>query len=227
MGGVVFTEDKVHEAIVFVYNGQAVQLMGPDDVIGLFQGGFRGSGDQLLPGGHKVPHSVGGLHTGYTVVPAGDDAQELAISGAVVGDGHGGEAVSRFQRQHVRQSGVRGQVGGGGDEACLVVLHLGNHGRLAFNGLGTVNEADAALLRQGDGQGVVGHGLHNRGGQGHVQGNGGFLKTLAVFHQGRPETDPVGNTVLRGIAGDEQIFAEGVAGFGIVIRHLSGSSLIY
>ena len=205
--------------VVFVHDGQAVQLVLPDNVVGLLQSGLLGGGDELGAGGHEVADLFRRLHPGNPVVPAGDNAQQLSVGGAVGGDGHGGEAVSGLQRQHVRQGGIRSQIGSGGDEAGLIALHLGHHGSLILNALGAENEADAALLGQGNGQGIVGNGLHDGGGQRHVQAESRLFHALAVLDQGGLQADPVRDAVLGGIAGDEQILAEGVAGFRIVISH--------
>ena len=193
--------------------------MLPDDVVGFLQGGVRRSGDQLLTGGHEVLDPVGGIHTADAVVTAGDDAQQLTVGGAVLGDGHGGEAVALLQRQHIGQSGFRGQIGGGGDKTGLIALYPRHHGCLILDGLRTENEADAAFLCQCDGKGIVGDGLHDGGRQRHVQRNCRFLRALAVLDEGRFQTDIIGNAVFRGVAGNQKILAEGVAGFRVVIRH--------
>ena len=219
MGGVVLPEHEIQQVVILVHDGQAVELVLPDDVVGFLQRGFRGSGDQLLSGGHEVSDLVGGGHTADAVVAAGDDAQELAVGGAVLGDGHGGEAVALLQRQHVGEGSFRGQIGGGGDETGLIALHPCHHGCLILDGLRTENEADAAFLCQCDGKGIVGDGLHDGGRQRHVQRNRRFLRALAVLDEGRFQADMVGNAVFRGVAGNQKILAEGVAGFRVVIRH--------
>ena len=219
MGGVVLPEYEIHQVVILVHDGQAVELVLPNDVVGFLQGGVRRGGDQLLTGGHEIPDLVGGSHTADTVVAAGADAQELAVGGAVLGDGHGGEAVALLQRQHVGEGGLRGQIGSGGDKTGLIALHPCHHGGLILNGLGAVNEADAALLCQSDGKGVVGDGLHDGRRHGYVQGNRRFLRALAVLDQGRFQADIIGNAVFRGVAGNQKILAEGVAGFRVIIRH--------
>ena len=226
VGGVVLAEDEVQQMVLLVHNGQGIELVFPDDVVGFLQGGVRGSRYQLLPGGHEGPHLVGRLHTGDPVVPAGHNAQQLSVGGAVVGDGHGGEAVFGLQVQHIRQGVFRGQVGGGGDEARLVVLDPGDHGGLALNGLGAEDEADAALLGQCDGQGIIGDGLHHGRGHGDIQAQGRLLLTLAVFDERGLQADAVRNALLGRIAGHQKVLAEGVAGFGIVISHGFFSSLV-
>ena len=45
VGGVVLTEHKVHQIVVLVHDGQAVQLVIPNDVVSFLQGGALGSGN--------------------------------------------------------------------------------------------------------------------------------------------------------------------------------------
>ena len=56
MGIVVLAEDEVQQVVVLVHDGQGVELVVPDDVVGLFQGGGGGGGDELLARGHEVTH---------------------------------------------------------------------------------------------------------------------------------------------------------------------------
>ena len=219
VGGVVLPEYEVHQVVIVVHHRQGVELVLPDNVVGGLQGGVAGGGDELFPGGHEGLDLLGALHPGDPVVPAGDDAQELAGGGAVIGDGHGGEAVGGLESQHIVQGVLRGQIGGGNHKAGLVALHLCHHLRLGFNGLRAVDEAEAPFLCQGNGQGVVGHGLHDGRGQGNIQADGRLLQALAVLGKGGLEADIGRNAVLRGVAGNQQIFAEGVTGFRIVVSH--------
>ena len=205
--------------VVFVYDGQGVELVLPDDVVGALQSGVGATGDQLFTGGHEGGDLLGAFHTGNTVVTAGDQTQQFAVGRAVVGDGHGGEAIALLQRQHVCQGGIGGQVGGGNHETGLMALDLSHHSGLLFDGLGAENEADAAFLGQGDGQGVVGHRLHNGRSHGDIQTDGRLFLTFAILGQGGAQADVVRNALLGSVAGDQQILAEGVAGFGIVVSH--------
>ena len=226
VGGVVLAEYEIHQVVVLIHDGQAVEFVFPDDIVCFLQRGFPGCGDQFFPGGHEVRHLIGGVHAGNPVIPAGDDAQQLTGCAAVVGDGHGGKTVLFLQCQHVRQRMLRRQVGGGHHKAGLVIFHPAHHFRLILNGLGTIDEADAALLGQRNGQRIVGHGLHHSGGQGHIQADGRLLEAFAVLDQRRPQRDTVGNTVFRSIAGNQKILAEGVAGFRIIVRHWVFTSCI-
>src|SRR5699024_4850903 len=93
-------------------------------------GDALGGGDELFPGGHEGRHLFLAGHAAHAVVPAGDDAQELAGGASVVGDGHGGEAVLGLERQDVGEGGLGGEVGGAHHEAGLVVFHPGDHGEI-------------------------------------------------------------------------------------------------
>ena len=83
----------------------------------------------------------------------------------------------------------------------------------------TVVDTCAAALGQGDRQAVTGDGLHDRGDHGDVQGDRGLFLTLAVLGQRGAQRNICGNALGRGVAGDQQVFAEGVAGFGIIVGH--------
>ena len=50
MVGVVLAEDEVHQVAVLVHDGQGVELVLPDDVVGLLQGGAGRGRDELLSG---------------------------------------------------------------------------------------------------------------------------------------------------------------------------------
>ena len=84
--GVVLAEDKVHQMAVIVDDGQGIELVLPDDVIGFFEVGGGGGGNQPLDGGHKVPDGDILSHAGYAVITAGDHAQQFAVGGAVGGN---------------------------------------------------------------------------------------------------------------------------------------------
>ena len=219
MALVVLAEDEIEQPPAGADDGQGVELVVPDDVVGLLEAGALGGGDQLLKGGHEFGDPGGGVHTADAVIPAGDDAQQFPLIGAIRGDSYGGVAVALLQLQHVLEGGVGGQIGVAGDEARLVAFDSGHHGRLVLHGLGAVDEAQPALPGQGHGQGVVGHGLHDGGHHGDGEHQGAVLPALAELHQWGAQGDVGGDAVGGGIAGDQQVFAESVGRFGIVVGH--------
>ena len=92
VGIVVLAEHKAHQMAVGRHDGQGVELVVPDDVVGGFQTGALRGGDDLLHRGHKFADRSGGVHAADPVIPAGDQAQQLSGTGAVVSDSHGGVA---------------------------------------------------------------------------------------------------------------------------------------
>ena len=182
MGGVVFPEHHVHQVALFVDNGQGVQFVFPDDVIGLFQGDVAAAHHHVGNRGHEILHLVFHVHTADPVVTAGDDAFQMTVLAAVAGNGHGAVAGLFLQGQYIGQGAFRTQVGVADHEPGLEALDPGHHGSFAFDGLGPVDEGDAPFTGQSDGHVVVGYGLHDGGNQGNIQGQSRFF-TFFEFHQ--------------------------------------------
>ena len=218
MGSVVLAEHEVQQAAVGIHDRQGVELMLPDDVVCFLQRRLRWRGDELFQRRHERADLLAAFHAGDAVVAARNDAEQAAVRRAVVRDGDGRIAVLRLERQNVRQCAVRRQVGRRDDKSRLVVLDAGDHRGLRFDGLRTINKRQPAFLRQRDGQLIIGNGLHDRRHHGDIQRNGRLL-TLAEARQRRAERNIGRDTVLRRVAGDQQILAEGVARFGIVKGH--------
>ena len=86
---VVLAENKITESSVVVDDRQRVELVVPDDIVGLLQGGAFLCPDQLIIGRHELAHGSGQFHPADAVVPAGHNADELAVSGSVFGYGNG------------------------------------------------------------------------------------------------------------------------------------------
>ena len=210
---VVLAEDEVAQAAAIVDDGQGIELVLPDDVVGLLEGGALLGPDQLFKGGHEAGDLGVGLHAGHTVVTAGDNAHQLALGGAVLGDGDGGVAGALLELQHVPQSGLGAQVGVAADKAGLVALGPADHGGLVLDGLGAVNEADAAFFGEGNGQTVAGNGLHDGGHHGDVHPEGAVLFALAELYERRGQIDLFGAAADGGVAGDQQIFVKSMGGF--------------
>ena len=218
MGVIVLAEHEAHQMAVLGDDGQSIQLVVPNDIVGGLQTGALGSGDDLLHRGHELGDLGGGVHAADTVVPAGHQAQQLAGAGAVVGDGHGGVAGALFQRQHVGQSVGQAQVGIAEHETGLVVFHLADHLGLLLNGLGDIDESDAALLRQSDAHLFAGHRLHDGGDHGDIHGQRAFLALFELDHRGL-QGYIGGDAVLVRIAWHQQVLAEGAGGFLKIICH--------
>ena len=205
--------------IVLIHDGERIQLVIPDDVVGLLEGGAQRRGHQLLTGRHEGGDLLIAAHAGNAVVTTGDDTQQLTIGLGILGDGHGGEAELLLQLQHIGEGVVGGQIGLADHETGLVALDAAHHLGLRLNRLRAEDEGDAALLGKGDGQRVVGHGLHHGRDHGDIEGDGALLLTLAVLHQRGLERHGIGYAVLIGVTGHQQILAESMGRFGIIESH--------
>ena len=219
VGVIVLPEDEADQMAVGGEDRQRVELVLPNDVVCGLQGGALRRIDDLLSRGHEGLHLGGGVHAADPVIPAADQAQELAGAGAVVRDGHGGVAGALLQSQHVRQGIAQAKVGVAGDKAGLVVLHPADHVGLLLNGLGNIDEGDAALLGQGDAHLLAGDGLHDCGDHRHVHGQGALFALFELHHRGLQ--GDIGRDALGGrVARHQQVLAEGAGGFIEIICHI-------
>ena len=209
---VVLAEDEIAELARFVDDGQGIELVIPDDIVGLFERGALLGPDQLVKGSHERGDGRIRVHAGDTIVAAGDDADELALGCPVFRDGDGGVPGLLLEAEHVAQGLFGADIGVGADKARLVALGAPDHGGLVLDGLGAVNEAHAALLSQRHGQSVAGDGLHDRRDHGDVHHDGGLL-ALAVFYQRGFERYLLGAASDGRVARDEKVLIKSMAGF--------------
>ena len=193
--------------VVVIDDRKGIELLVPDEVVGVLEGDGLVAHDELGARGHELGDLLGVVITAGTVVAAGDDAEELAAGGAVVGDGHGGVAGLVLEGDDLLHRHVGGEGGVGLDETSLVVLDGLDHGRLVLGGLRAVDEGDAAFGGKGDAHVDTGDGLHDGGDHGDVEGDLGLLAAL-VADKRRLQRD-VGRDALRGgVARDQQILGK-------------------
>ena len=215
---IVLAEHERAQAALVVDDGQGVELVLPDDVVGFLQGRAVGRGDHLLARGHELTHLGLGVHAAHAVVAARDDADQAAVGRAVLGDGDGGVTGLLTQGQNVGQRCIGADVGVAAHEARFVALDAGDHRGLVLDRLRAVEERHAALLRQRDGQPVAGHGLHHGRDHRHVERERRLL-TRAETRQRGAQGDIVRDAFARGVAGHEQILVERVRLTGEEVSH--------
>ena len=215
---VVLAEYHINKVLLVVYQRQRVQLVVPDDVVCDLEAGICRSGDQLVKRSHELLNLNAALHAGNAVVAAGDNAEQLAVSGAVIGNSHGGVTGALLQLENFLKGGVRLYVGVGYDEACLVVLYAGNHGSLALDRLRTEDKGDTALLRQCDRHTIIRYRLHDCGNHRNVGIQRGFL-ALFVLNDWCAQAYVRRHALRRGIPRYQQIFVKGMRRFTEIIRH--------
>ena len=192
---VVLAEDDAHQVVVLVHDGQGVELVVPDDVVGLLEGDVLVAHDEALARGHELADLLLVVVAAGAVVAARHDAEELAAGGAVVGDGHGGVAGAGLELHDLLHRHVRREGGVGLHEAGLVVLDGLDHGRLLLGRLVAVDEGEAALDGERDAHVDAGDGLHDGRDHGDVERERGLLAAVEL-HERRLERHVVGD-VLR------------------------------
>ena len=76
---VVLTEDEVDEVVVLIDDGQGIELVLPDDVVGFLEGDAEATDLELGEGGHEVlDERILGCGAD-AVVTAGDDTEQTAV----------------------------------------------------------------------------------------------------------------------------------------------------
>ena len=216
---VVLAEDDILQVACGVHQRQGVDLVVPDDVVAVVQGGILRGGNQLLDGGHEGGN--GGVIRGMVdaVVTGCHDAQQLAVGRTVLRDGDGGMAGAGLQLQHIVQGSRGRQVGVGHDVTGLVALDTTHHGGFILNALRAVDEGHTALPCQCNGQLIAGDRLHDGADHGDIHLQRALLLPLAVLDQRGLEADGGGYILCRGIAGNQQVLAKGAGGFFVEISH--------
>ena len=218
MSLIVLAENERHQIPLFGDNGQSVQLIVPNNVVGFLQGGTFRCGDQLLRRSHKVLYLSGGLHAADTVITTSHQTQQLTGTGSVIGDRHGSVTGTLLHVQHIGQSILQTQVRVTDHKTRLIIFDLTDHLGLFLNGLRNKDKCNTALLGQTDTHLFAGNGLHHSGNHRNIHGQGAFLTLLILDHRGLQRN--IGrNTLGRGVTGHQQVLAKGMRRFRKIICH--------
>ena len=166
----VLDGDEAGQVVVVVDDGQLLDAMLGQQVLGVFAGDADLADDQLVARGHAVAHAQGGplVLWDEAQVAVRDDAQEGAV---LVHDGQAGDAVVTAEAVEF----VDGGVGADGhrvlDHAGFGALNLTDLRGLFLDGEVAVEDADAALAGHGDGHARLGDGVHGGGQERDAQRN--------------------------------------------------------
>ena len=152
----VLVGDQPLEVVVVVHQRQLFDAMAVQDGLGLLQRGAHGRGDQVLAGhvGRDGRSPVGG----EAHIAVGEDAHQLAV----VGHRQARDVVAHHDGLGVGQGVVRAQSDGVDDHAGLGALDLVYFVGLRRRAEVAVDDADAALAGQRNGQPRLGHRVHGR-----------------------------------------------------------------
>ena len=153
----VLDGDEALEVEVAVHDEELLHLVLVEDLPGLLEGGAHGDRDQVVLG-HELRDGEGRARL-EAQVAVGEDADELRAHR----DGHAADAELRHEGEGLRHRRVRRHGHGVHDHARLGPLHLVHLGRLGLDGHVLVDEAEPALLGEGDREVGLGDGVHGRG----------------------------------------------------------------
>ena len=121
-------------------------------------------------GAFVITSPIGRLHVGLEAqVAVGQDADQPPFLAAVLGDRHARDPVLLHQVQRFVDPVGRGERDRVDDHAALGPLDAVDLGRLLLDRQVLVDDAEAAELRHGDRQRRLGHRVHRRAEERHVQ----------------------------------------------------------
>ncbi len=153
----VLDRDQALQLVLIVHHQQLFHAVLVQDQLGLFERGAHGHGDQVFLGHHVAHGNIGARFKAQIAV--GEDAhQPLALRHRHAGDAVAAHHIERVADHLLGADGHRID-----DHAALRPLHLVDLAGLVGDGKIAVHNADAALLRHGDGHARLRHRIHGRG----------------------------------------------------------------
>ena len=209
---VVLAEDEIDEVVVLIDDGQGIELVLPDDVVGFLEGDAEATDLELGEGGHKVLDERILGRGADAVVTAGDDTEQTAVGRAVFGDADRRVTHSGTQSEDITQRSVGANVGVARYEACLELLHAAYHFGLLSDGLRAVDEGEPAIASQLDGQRIVGDRLHDRRDEGDIEADARLFATSEA-DQRRGQRDVLWGALTCREPWDKEVLPESAGDF--------------
>ena len=154
----VLDGDQPDEPPLAVDDGQLLDAVAVQDVLGLLEGHLAADRDQVLPGHEQRDRPLEVVLEAQVAVR--EDADEPAA--LVLDDRHARDAVLAHQLHRLADRPLRGDRDRVDDHPALGALDLVDLERLHARREVLVDDADAALLREGDRQARLGHRVHRR-----------------------------------------------------------------
>ena len=160
--------DQTSEAPVVIDEQQLLNAAAIQNRLGKRRRCVSRRGYQLIFGHHVLDARLSRMIDKANIAP-GQDANHARASGAVFGDGKSADAVFTHQLLSALH-GVRGRKRDGiGNDSVLCSLDFLNLERLSLRRNIFVDDADAALLSQCNGERRLGHRVHGRRDQRDIQ----------------------------------------------------------
>ena len=157
--------DQALELILVVDDEELFDTVLVEDELGFLKRGADGDGDEVFLGHHVAN---GNVAAGFKAeVAVGEDADQLFAAR----NGHAGNLIAAHHFEGVGDELIGPDGDGVDNHAALRALHLVDLAGLVNNGEITMHDADAALLRHGNGHARLGDGIHGRGEQRSVERN--------------------------------------------------------
>ena len=155
----VLDGDKALQAHLVIHQGELLDTVPAQYLLGFLQGGAHCGGDKVILG-HNIFYrlvEVVAFHKAHVAV--GDDAHQYAV----LADGHAGDLEAAHQLFSLADEAVRGQEEGVRYNAVLRALYAVNLIGLLLDGHVLVDDADAALTGYGYGHIRLRNGVHGGG----------------------------------------------------------------
>ncbi len=161
----IFNGNESFEIAVFIHNRQLFDPVTAQNLLGLLHGGAHRGRNQVLLGHHIADHL--GKIGEETHVAVGEDTHQLAIAA----DGHAGDLVFPHQFVCIRYRVFGGQEKGVHDNAVFRPFYPVDLVGLGFDGHVLMDDADAALSRNGNGHPGFRYRIHGRRHQRCIEGD--------------------------------------------------------
>ncbi len=152
----ILDRDQALERVLIVHHQKFLHAVMMQNLLGLFERGAHRNRDEILLGHHVGDRKI--VARFESQIAIGQDSDQPAV----LGHRHAGDAVAFHQRERVGNLELGLDGDGVDNHSAFTALHAVHFFGLALDGHVAMNDADAALLRQGDGEVRLGDRVHGR-----------------------------------------------------------------